>query len=36
VARALAQHLASLGYTQVEDFEGGMAEYLQALQDAIK
>jgi len=36
VARALAQHLASLGYTQVEDFEGGMAEYLQAQRDAIK
>lgn len=36
VSRALAKHLVQLGYTRVENLEGGMAEYLQAQQESIK
>jgi rhodanese-related sulfurtransferase len=36
VSRALAQHLASLGFSQVNDMQGGMAEYLRGQQELIK
>ena len=36
VSRALAQHLASLGFSQVNVMQGGMAEYLRGQQELIK